>query len=203
MSLTPDQETARSTVTCQNCGTEASAGAKFCATCGAGLAWACSACGATLKPGLKFCEGCGAPLGVSPAAPPVPPAAVAPICSRCGTPLKPGIKFCGSCGQPVGEAVQWAAPMPSQPQAVEVALPRSRAPALPRREARPTPAPAPQRSGSRLGRAARGCGLVIIVDPRRPGRPLFRVPIRHHHTSQAVQAHRAGAGDPHRNEFSR
>jgi hypothetical protein len=53
--------------------------------------------------------------------------------------------------------------MPSQPQAVEVAAPRTRAPAAPRREATSARAPAPQRSGSRLGRAARGCGLVIIV----------------------------------------
>lgn len=156
MSLTPGQETARSTVPCQNCGTEASVGAKFCATCGAGLTRACPTCGSPFKPGLKFCEGCGAPLGVSPAAPPVPLAAVAPVCLRCGLPLKPGIKFCGSCGQPVGEAVQRAASAPQQPQRAEIPAPRARAPA-----AKPTPAP--RRSGSRLGGALRGCATALII----------------------------------------
>jgi hypothetical protein len=87
----------------------------------------------------------------------------AAACSRCGSPLKPGIKFCGSCGQPVGEAALWAAPVTAQPQPVEVAAPSAQVTASRRRGAKPTPTPTPRRSGSRLGRAARGCGLVIIV----------------------------------------
>ena len=61
---------------------------------------ACSRCRNPIKPGVKFCGNCGAPVGGSPAATPLPPAA-APVCSRCGNPLRPGVKFCCNCGQPV------------------------------------------------------------------------------------------------------
>ncbi|HMD01494.1 MAG TPA: SPFH domain-containing protein [Candidatus Baltobacteraceae bacterium] len=47
---------------CPQCGTVASAGAKFCANCGGALAPApqhCASCGAELAAGAKFCAACG------------------------------------------------------------------------------------------------------------------------------------------------
>ena len=61
---------------CPKCGTENSAGRKFCGECGAGLERACSACGSAVEAGTKFCGECGASL-VSAAPPPAAaPAAV-------------------------------------------------------------------------------------------------------------------------------
>jgi class 3 adenylate cyclase/tetratricopeptide (TPR) repeat protein len=69
-------------VHCPRCGTDNSAGRKFCGECGAPLQQACPACGAAIEPGTKFCGECGGALmpataaSASPAAPP-PPAAPA------------------------------------------------------------------------------------------------------------------------------
>ena len=47
---------------CERCGTENSAGRKFCGGCGAALARSCPACGAANEPGMRFCGECGSPL---------------------------------------------------------------------------------------------------------------------------------------------
>ena len=55
---------------CTKCGTEGTAGRKFCKECGSPLPNQCAKCGADNSPSAKFCEDCGAGLGA--------PAAVAP-----------------------------------------------------------------------------------------------------------------------------
>ncbi len=69
---------------CPRCGTENSAGRKFCGECGAGLLQACPACGSATEPGTKFCGECGAALQEAPAPDPgaVPPAALMPAAER-------------------------------------------------------------------------------------------------------------------------
>ena len=124
MGQTPDQGIIRNTVPCPILSHGNVAGAKFCATCGAGLVPACPACGSPLKPGIKFCGSCGQPVSLPPpppaeppsppGGPPATPAAVA-ICLRCGYPFKPGVKFCEGCGTPVG--VSAAPPPPPVPTA--------------------------------------------------------------------------------------
>ena len=47
---------------CPACGTENSAGRKFCGGCGAPLALSCAACGAANEPGMRFCGECGSAL---------------------------------------------------------------------------------------------------------------------------------------------
>jgi class 3 adenylate cyclase len=59
---------------CPNCNAENRAGAKFCVSCGSGLALACPSCGAAYQAGDRFCAECGttldatAPKAASPAA---------------------------------------------------------------------------------------------------------------------------------------
>src|SRR5579864_5028181 len=53
-------------MTCQNCGAENRAGAKFCNECGAKLALVCPN-GHPVNAGAKFCDECGAPLRAQPA----------------------------------------------------------------------------------------------------------------------------------------
>ena len=64
---------------CPKCGSENRSGAKFCATCGHGLALACPSCGSAYDAGDRFCVECGAaleaPQVVAAAADPPPPAA--------------------------------------------------------------------------------------------------------------------------------
>jgi predicted ATPase/class 3 adenylate cyclase len=48
---------------CSNCGSENSAGVKFCGECGAPLTTVCAACKTANEPGRKFCGECGAVLG--------------------------------------------------------------------------------------------------------------------------------------------
>ncbi len=57
---------------CPSCGTANPENAKFCMSCGAGLAAKCPGCGAENPPGAKFCIECGTALGgtATPAAPP-------------------------------------------------------------------------------------------------------------------------------------
>ena len=62
---------------CPKCGTENSAGRKFCGECGAGLERACPACGSAVEAGTKFCGECGASL-LAAAAPPVAAAPAVP-----------------------------------------------------------------------------------------------------------------------------
>jgi len=66
-------------VNCPRCGTENSAGRKFCGECGAGLLQACPACGSAIEPGTKFCGECGTALteAAAPRAGAAPPAAAA------------------------------------------------------------------------------------------------------------------------------
>src|SRR5438876_12222090 len=59
--------------TCQSCGTENPASARFCMSCGAQLERRCSACRAVAPPQARFCMECGTPLGEVPAAPAAPP----------------------------------------------------------------------------------------------------------------------------------
>jgi class 3 adenylate cyclase len=49
-------------VLCPSCRFENREGRKFCAQCGAPLAFACAACGAANEPGERFCGECGAAL---------------------------------------------------------------------------------------------------------------------------------------------
>ena len=69
----------RRVITCPACGTENSAGRKFCGGCGQPLALTCAACGAANEPDMRFCGQCGSPLDA--AAPERPPAA-APAAER-------------------------------------------------------------------------------------------------------------------------
>jgi class 3 adenylate cyclase/tetratricopeptide (TPR) repeat protein len=52
---------------CSKCGSDSSAGKKFCEDCGAPLANACSKCGAETTAGKRFCGECGTPLATAPA----------------------------------------------------------------------------------------------------------------------------------------
>ena len=52
---------------CSSCGSENTAGRKFCKECGSSLANACRSCGAALEADAKFCGECGAPSGAGPA----------------------------------------------------------------------------------------------------------------------------------------
>ncbi len=56
---------------CPNCGTGASAQAKFCSKCGVPLKKSvqanCSQCGASVAPDAKFCTSCGSPAAMPPA----------------------------------------------------------------------------------------------------------------------------------------
>ena len=47
---------------CPRCHADNRAGRRFCAECGASLAFACPACGFSNEPSEKFCGGCGASL---------------------------------------------------------------------------------------------------------------------------------------------
>ena len=49
-------------MTCPNCGTQNSAGRRFCGACAAPLELACPACGAANEPGMRFCGACAHPL---------------------------------------------------------------------------------------------------------------------------------------------
>jgi len=71
-------------VNCPHCGTENTAGAKFCNECGTILASACPSCGLVNKPGAKFCNECGAPLGgdVAAGAPRARASAAPPVAER-------------------------------------------------------------------------------------------------------------------------
>jgi len=56
---------------CPRCERENREGRRFCAECGASLAFACPSCGVSNEPGENFCGGCGARLG-TPAVPAAP-----------------------------------------------------------------------------------------------------------------------------------
>jgi hypothetical protein len=56
---------------CPRCERENRDGRRFCAECGASLAFACPSCGFSNEPGEHFCGGCGARLG-APATPAAP-----------------------------------------------------------------------------------------------------------------------------------
>jgi predicted ATPase/class 3 adenylate cyclase len=49
-------------MTCSSCGNENREGRKFCAECGAPLAFSCPSCGAANEPGDRFCGECGSAL---------------------------------------------------------------------------------------------------------------------------------------------
>src|SRR3954471_20115786 len=53
--------------TCQSCGTENPASAKFCMSCGAQLERRCANCGAAAPPQARFCMECGSALADAPA----------------------------------------------------------------------------------------------------------------------------------------
>ena len=55
------------TAVCPSCGASVPAGARFCATCGAGLAGTCPRCGTEIPDGARFCPSCGQPLAAEPA----------------------------------------------------------------------------------------------------------------------------------------
>ena len=84
-------------VRCGNCGTLNAESAKFCSSCGQGLAAApapagavvaCANCGARNAATAKFCSNCGQSLQA--------PAAL--TCPQCGTQSPAGTKFCPNCG---------------------------------------------------------------------------------------------------------
>ncbi len=60
-------------MSCERCGHDNRADARFCRGCGAPLAMRCRDCEAELLPGSLFCDACGAPVGNRPASP-APPA---------------------------------------------------------------------------------------------------------------------------------
>src|SRR3954465_9965484 len=57
--------------TCQSCGTENPASARFCMSCGAQLERRCPSCGAAAPPQARFCMECGTALGEASAPAPV------------------------------------------------------------------------------------------------------------------------------------
>ena len=84
---------------CQNDGTMAPAGTKFCPNCGSAMvqppppvSTICPKCGTETR-GAKFCPNCGNKMEQAPE-----PAA---ICPNCGAQTK-GAKFCPECGSRVG-----------------------------------------------------------------------------------------------------
>src|SRR3954471_23490389 len=64
--------------TCQSCGTENPASAKFCMSCGAQLERRCANCGAAAPPQARFCMECGGALADTPALAAARPAAQPP-----------------------------------------------------------------------------------------------------------------------------
>ena len=48
---------------CAKCQASNPDGAKFCMSCGSGLALSCTGCGTELQAGAKFCVNCGQPVG--------------------------------------------------------------------------------------------------------------------------------------------
>ncbi len=78
------------TAKCAECGANLPANARFCLSCGKGVAQAaqdtlvCPNCGKSTPPG-KFCMECGAPFAMK--------------CPGCGTDMPAGGKFCLNCGQ--------------------------------------------------------------------------------------------------------
>lgn len=75
------------TITCSQCGTAYSLGAKFCPQCG-DVYFACPQCKADIKQDDKSCPKCGCNLPRS--------------CPKCGTPIdSEAAKFCPSCGNPL------------------------------------------------------------------------------------------------------
>ncbi len=71
-------------VRCPKCSTDNSAGAKFCAECGARLDLLCPACGAEVLANAKFCTHCGARVGDAATPPPA-----ARTSSESGKPARP------------------------------------------------------------------------------------------------------------------
>ena len=69
-------------MTCPNCGTENSAGRRFCGACAAPLELACPACGAANEPGMRFCGACAHPLVEATAAASTGSAEAAPTAER-------------------------------------------------------------------------------------------------------------------------
>ena len=72
---------------CSNCGTENTAGAKFCTECATRLALVCPKCGTANAPTAKFCAECASPLAattetVARGSPPAPVAATGPVAER-------------------------------------------------------------------------------------------------------------------------
>ncbi len=82
----------------------------------------CQQCGTPASPGAKYCESCGALL---PGAEPQPPLNMQSegeqgsrpdLCVQCGTPASPGAKFCERCGTPLPgstPAAPYGTPPPS------------------------------------------------------------------------------------------
>jgi len=84
---------ARAGLSCPKCGSENTAGAKFCVECGAKIEAAtatapCVKCGAQLQAGTKFCNECGAKQEKQ-------------TCPTCQAEVAPGAKFCNDCGQKI------------------------------------------------------------------------------------------------------
>jgi len=78
-------------VICQSCGTQNTAGTKFCGNCGASLVPVakvkCPKCGADVPATMKFCGSCGSPLKSEEI-----------NCPKCKAKNPSTSKFCGSCG---------------------------------------------------------------------------------------------------------
>ena len=70
-----------------NCGTENTAGAKFCGECATRLASICPSCGTSNGPAAKFCSECATPLGVAASGPQVTLAARSRIQAAVGEAL--------------------------------------------------------------------------------------------------------------------
>lgn len=64
----------------------------------------CTKCGTENTAGYKFCIKCGNPLQQAAAPQPGPGEAQKIICSKCGSEVKAGTKFCSKCGTPVPPA---------------------------------------------------------------------------------------------------
>src|SRR5580700_4191367 len=58
---------------CATCGKDNREGRRFCAECGAPMAFKCSRCGASNEPDEKFCGECGATLSTGPRPPAAEP----------------------------------------------------------------------------------------------------------------------------------
>lgn len=74
---------------CPACGAGATAGSKFCFSCGTRFGWVCTGCRSINSPEAGFCRNCGARS--------------LKYCPECADPVEAGAAFCSNCGKTLSE----------------------------------------------------------------------------------------------------